>query len=173
MEIQIRQATETDKEEIKNLIVKCFGRYPIKKNALDNIDKYVVAELHTHFTANIPTTKEIIAISGIVEPEYSNYQGYEVTWTCTAPEYRKKGLIVEILKKCEELLPKDHIPIYCECWRIRDNKINLDFVMKHLKFHKVADNIICYSNIYSKQCLLCNNNSSGCYCFDDLYKKER
>ena len=115
--ILFRKTTENDRVQLEKLFQECFGDMAKKNGALSWIEgRYVVAELHTDCTSkevNFPP--KIVAVSGILGLEHSDYNGYEITWTCTTKEYRKQGLVVEILKRCENELPDDEIPLYCDC----------------------------------------------------------
>lgn len=161
----IRKTTIDDLNEIKNILRLCFGIFPEKHGAVDNVeDKYIAAIFNN----------EIIAITGILPLNKSEYDGYEITWTCTKLEHRHKGLIIKMLKECEKTLPNDGKSIYCSCWRIKDNKdINMKYVMKSLgynlktKNHKIRKFPI---NIYCRDCIYAESN---CHCVDDLYYKIR
>ena len=171
-----RYSRENDIEQLEKLFLSCFGDLAKNSRALENIEgRYMVAVLTEPDQAMQNITKEtIVAVSGILPIEQSEYQGYEVTWTCTLAGYRKKGLIVEILKRCEQTLPDDHLPIFCDCWRIRDNvHINMFSVMKHLGFKEVINSRIKRNYSYSRDCIKCTYEEKGCYCFGDLYMKER
>ena len=116
----------------------------------------------------------IVAVSGILPIYNSDYNGYEITWTCTTKEYRKQGLQVAILKQCLQELPDDGISLYCDCWRVKDNdKINLHSVMKHLGMNEVLRNRINRKYPHSKDCNGCPYESENCFCCGDLYMKAR
>lgn len=163
--IIIRKAINKDKEQLKLLFEECFGNIAIDNGALTWIEgRYTIAEYNS----------KIIAVSGILNPEYSDYNGYEITWTCTKKEYRNQGLIVRILKNCEDLLPNDNISLYCDCWKIQNNQYaNLHFVMEHLGMKKVMPERIKRIYPHNKECLNCPNKKENCYCHGDLYMKER
>lgn len=117
---------------------------------------------------------KIVAVSGIVPIEHSDYSGYEITWTCTTKKYRKQGLQVAILKQCLQELPDDGISVYCDCWRIKDNEeVNLHSVMEHLGMHEVLRNRMKDKYPHSMNCKGCPYESEICFCCDDLYMKER
>ncbi len=170
--VVIRRATEEDKEQLRALLLEAFGQFSIDNGALTEIEgRYTVAEVISEEEGAQP---RIVAVSGIRPMNKSSYCGYEITWTCTTKAYRKKGLIVDILKQCESVLPDDHIPLYCDCWRIRDNAtINMVSVMKHMGMHEVIRNRIRRVFPYNKDCCGCINANEGCYCCGDLYMKER
>lgn len=168
-DILIRNAKDSDKCQISELLFKCFGSMAKDQGALSWIEgRYIVAVLHED------DAEKIVAISGISPPEKSMLNGYEITWTCTDERYRRRGLIARILSLCEDNLPDDHKPIYCDCWRIRDNEdINLIGVMNKLSFHEVIKNKGYFVRPHYKYCNDCPYNTDGCFCFTDLYIKER
>lgn len=163
----IRNAKNSDREKLRELFKECFGDLAEDGGALSWIEgRYKVAE--------DTNTNKIVAVSGILSLEHSDYNGYEITWTCTMPEYRKQGLIVEILKQCELELANDHVPLYCDCWRIATNEhINLYSVMKHLGMKQVIKNRVSRLYPHNKECVGCINKKEKCYCHGDLYMKER
>ena len=161
-----RKASILDKDNIKELLFKHFGEMAEKRGALDRIDFYTVAEINN----------EIVAISGIIPPEFSLFNGYEITWTCCKEEYRHKGIVTEILKRCLSELPNDGLPLYCDCWRINFNKdINLSSTMRNLEMKQFFVNVMVYNKQYSVACNTCpyRNESEQCHCSTDLYKKDR
>lgn len=162
---QIRNAINSDKEQLRELFKECFGNMAENNGALSWIEgRYKVAEVDDR----------IVAVSGILPIEYSDYNGYEITWTCTTKDFRKQGLQVEILKQCLDELPDDNIPLYCDCWRVKDkNKINLHSVMKYLGMHEVLRNRINRKYPHSKDCNGCPYASENCFCCGDLYMKLR
>ena len=164
-EYSIRKTTIDDLSEIKNILHLCFGEFPEKNGALDNIENKYMATIFND---------EVVAITGILPLEKSEYDGYEITWTCTKTSHRHKGLIINMLQECEKELPNDGKSIYCSCWRIKDNEdINLKSVMKSLgykinkKNHKIRKYPI---NMYCSDCIYSEFN---CHCVDDLYYKKR
>lgn len=174
--IIIRDATEKDRAQLKSLFEECFGQMAENDGALSRIDgRYKVAELITDCTNPSITIKpEILAVSGIIEPKYSDYDGYEITWTCTKKAYRKKGLIVKILKLCESELPDDGESLFCNCWRVRDNEnVNLHSVMRRMEMECVIKGQISRVNPYNNYCKNCCERCSDCFCFGDLYMKKR
>lgn len=176
-EVIIRNATEADKDQIEALFIECFGNIAHGSGALDRgvEGRYTVAEIRKVCTnMNVKFAPKIVAVSGIVPVEFSNLNGYEVTWTCTTEEHRKKGLIVQILNDCIQRLPNDHKPIYCSCWRVKDNqKVALSSVMTHLGFRQVLREHKKYVRPHFRYCAKCPHESEGCYCCEDLYIRER
>lgn len=162
---KIRKSIEKDKLQLADLFSKNFGSLALNHGSLESIaNRYWVAIYNN----------EIVAVTGILPIYKSDFSGYEITWTCTAEEHRKKGLIVQMLKKAEKELPDDHIPLYCNCWRIRDNdKINMFSVMKHLDMYEVVRQMVKRVNPHSIDCCGCAQFQKECYCCGDLYMKNR
>ena len=160
-----RKSTNDDLQGIKSILRLCFGTYPEKEGALKNIEnRYMLAIFDN----------EIVAMTGILPLNRSCFDGYEITWTCTNPKHRHKGLIVNMQKECEKELPNDGIPIYCSCWRIKDNKdINMKDVMQSLGY-EIIDKSYKPKNFSIKDiCGGCIFKESKCYCTEDLYCKKR
>ena len=173
-----RKSVESDREQLEKLFNESFGTLASEGGALKQIkDRYVVAEViadETELGDKESYQPRLIAVSGILPVVQSEYHGYEITWTCTSKAYRKRGIIVEILKQCEKELEDDHLPIYCDCWRIRDNEhINMVSVMKHFGMHPIIDSRIRRMYPHNKCCHGCVYAEEGCYCYGDLYMKSR
>ena len=164
-EYNIRKTTIDDLKEIKNILCLYFGKFPEKHGATDDIEnKYMVAIYNN----------EVVAITGILPLNKSEYDGYEITWTCTKLEHRHKGLIINMLKECEKNLPNDGKPIYCSCWRIKDNKcINMKNVMKSLGYKIKTKNHKTRLFPINEYCSDCIYSEFNCHCVDDLYYKKR
>lgn len=113
---------------------------------LNHRGRYKVAEIDNR----------IIAVSGILQENITPYNGYEVTWTCCLPEYRKNGIICNILMNCISDIKEDSFNVYCSCWRIHNNTdINMSSVMKRLGFKEIIHNRISYKYPNYKQCNEC------------------
>ena len=174
--VLFRNAVDADLDQLSELFKQNFGEMAEYKGALDFIvNRYIVAELYADLNNDfVNKDKKIIAVSGIVPPEKSIFDGYEISWTCTNPNYRKQGLITTILNICEKQLPNDGIPLYCDCWRIGNNSdINLVSVMKYLGMHEVVRSREFYKYPFCKSCNYCLYAKDGCFCYVDLYMKER
>lgn len=161
----LRNATDSDKEQLIVLFNECFGNMVENHGDLAWITcRYKVAVVDNR----------IVAVSGILPISNSDYNGYEITWTCTTKEYRKQGLQVEILKQCLKELQEDGIPLYCDCWLVIDNdRINLYSVMKHFGMSEVLRNRINRKYPHSKDCNGCPNENEKCFCCGYLYMKKR
>jgi len=160
-----RKSNSLDKPQLAELFAENFGSLAINHGALNPIvNRYWVA-LYKN---------KIVSVTGILPINKSDFNGYEITWTCTAQKHRKKGLVVTMLKKAEAELSDDHLPLYCNCWRIRDNDhINLYSVMKHLNMHEIVKEKIKRINSYDVDCPGCPEYRKKCCCFCDLYVKQR
>lgn len=172
-QILIREATEADREQIERLFQEGFGNIANRNGALSCIEgQYAVAELHKHYIGS-DDESEIVAVSGIRDLDHSDFKGYEINWTCTTKEYRKQGLIVQILKKCMDSLKDDGMPLYCDCWKVGANDISMKSVMKHLGMHKVVAERIKRDYSYSTDCSGCPYEDEECFCCVDLYMRNR
>ena len=170
--IIIRDATIKDKDEMHELLYNCFGYM------IDMPDKLGYKALDYEISRYKVTldNNKIIAISGLLQPCESIFRAYEISWTCTMEKYRKQGLIVKILREFIDNLPDDGIPIYCDCWRLKNsNDINLKSVMNHLgfKLEILNRNIIVYPD-KDGTCKDCSYKiNDDCMCHVDLYKLNR
>lgn len=81
--ILMRPSTENDRKQLSELFKQNFGMDAKKYGALDNLDeRYMVAELHTQFTAgNIHKAPEIIGVTGIQKDKNLDSL-YHLDWTC-------------------------------------------------------------------------------------------
>lgn len=117
----VRYSRKSDEEEIKDLLYKSFGEMVEIEGAYKGIDKgrYLCAVIDG----------EIAAITGICFDD--EFRGYQLTWNCTKPEYRRKGIIPKLIERLIAVTDED---IYCLCWRIGDNK-NINLYMPMEKNH--------------------------------------
>ena len=161
----IRNVKDSDREELRQLFKSYFGRIAEINGSLDPLEsRYKVA---------IEDDK-IVAVSGILPVEQSNYQGYEITWTCCDIKYRGRGYITAILRECLNELPDDEIPLHCSCWRVQSNPfINMIHVMRSLGFEEVARNRLNYIHKHSKECVGCLYDTEDCFCCEDLWVLKR
>ena len=161
MSMIIRNVCDSDKEELRQLFKSCFGRIAEINGSLEPLEsRYKVAI----------EDNRIVAVSGILPVEQSNYQGYEITWTCCDEKYRGKGYITTILRECLKELPNDNIPLYCSCWRIKSNQaINMIHVMESLGFKELYKNRLNYVHNHTKECLGCLYDTKDCFCCEDLW----
>ena len=103
-----RKSTEQDREQLRTLFNKCFGEMAEREGALAWVEnRYMIAVYNN----------EIVSCTGILPTDKSEFNGHEITWTCTDIKHRHQGLIIELLQRCEEEL-NDNLPIYCSCWHL-------------------------------------------------------
>lgn len=155
----IRKSTTNDSQIIAELLLACFGDQ-VKYGAVDNLEnRYLLA-----FKDN-----KLVAMTGL-QKESSFYNGSEIDWTCVLPEYRKQGIITEVMSLAIEGCSED---VYCSCLRLHDNtKVNLDFCMKTLGFELVQKAHKQFCSLYNKSCNDCiYKKESYCICCEDLYVK--
>lgn len=160
-----RNANEEDRKQLENLLSTCFGEFPMEMGALDFIEnKYRVAEYKG----------KIVAMSGILPIGKTRYAGYEVAWTCTHPLHRKRGLVLNILRQLESELPNDHLSIYCDCWRVGNDKdSSMAPMMKRLEMELIIRENQKLLSPHRKECLSCIHRKDNCICHNDLYYKRR
>ena len=165
---QFRKSKENDRDGLADLFAENFGALALNGGALQPIaGRYWVA---------VDDDGAIVAATGILPLKKSDYKGYEVTWTCTREQHRGKGLIVAMLQKAEAELPDDNLPLYCSCWRIRDNpEINMASVMKHMNMREVLRDRYRRQSAHNACCRGCplSAKTKDCYCSEDLYMKDR
>ena len=161
----IRNVKDSDREDLRQLFQSCFGRIAEINGSL--------TPLESRYKVAIEDGK-IVAVSGILPIEQSNYQGYEITWTCCNTAYRGRGYVTAVLRECIKELPDDKIPLYCSCWRVQSNPfINMIYVMRSLGFEEVSRNRLNYVHKHSKECVGCLYNVEDCFCCEDLWILKR
>lgn len=158
----IRYSCSKDIEEVSRLLLSCFGEMVIKEKAFDGIPygKYLLM-----FNKE---NNELVAMSGLCHS--NEFPGPQMTWSCTKPEYRHKGLMKELFKRVLITTDQD---IYCNCWRIGKNDfVNLHAVMDLFGFVKIDSDVI------SRESRTCNVKSqcpyynSSCCCHNDTYMRK-
>ena len=159
--MRVRYSRKNDEAEIKDLLYKSFGEMVELEGAYEGIDRgrYLLAEIDG----------EIAAVTGLCFDE--EFSGYQITWSCTKPEYRRKGIMTALIKRLTAVTDED---IYCSCWRIGENKrINLYMPMTNNEFEKVVANTLTHSvnhNCDSKKD--CPYRTKNCFCSNDLYLRK-
>lgn len=168
----IRFSREDDKPSIEYLFSLGFGDRTHYPDAFTDLDgKYLLA-----FTDE----NQLIAMTGLTWSD--EYQGYEVNWTCTHPDYRRKGVMHELFKRICGLTDE---PIYCSCWRVGNNEYpNLYALMKDFGFTEVIRNRVTWDSEYNCRCArkfcayrkvkMVNGKriKEPCRCYEDLYLRE-
>lgn len=162
--IVYRKSTESDYNSLKALFYCCFGGIAENGGALSWIDnRYILCVIDD----------KIVACTGILPLEKSDYNGYEITWTCTHPDYRHNGHIVDMLKICEDEL-NDNLPIYCDCWHLADREYaNLHNALTQRGFRKIIDARVRRVHPHNLECIDCLYKKKNCKCSGDLYQKAR
>ena len=155
-------------DAVKSLLTESFGGIAESRGALDkNILKYYKLVLDEDV---------LVSLTGIVPSDYSVFDGYEVSWTCTSPKYRNGGICTELLRKCILELPDDGIPVFCDCWRFPGCQINLLGPMLNNGFRLLVPEASVFSTKFSKICKSCpyeHRGEFGCKCYTDIWKLER
>ena len=158
--ITYRRNTAVDYAAMKRLVSICFGTRQEFENSFED-GLYILAE----------EEGEIIGMTGIKE-QSCRLKGAEVMWTGVRPDYRCKGLITQLLRtEVERLSPSRDI--FCLCWRINDDKINLHHAMSVLGFEEITKGYeVCWSDYASLCANDCVMYKSGCRCWNDLYLRK-
>ena len=158
-EIWVRLSTEQDSAEIEMLLDSCFGAMSLKDFKENICDRYLLAFIDNR----------LVGMTGL----YFNkdYNGFEVDWTCTHPDYRKKGIMHKLFKRICALTDED---IYCSCWGMRGKDINLKSVMYDFGFNPVVRNRVTWNLRYNCRsgrngdCIM-SHEWANCSCYEDLY----
>lgn len=159
----LRDATDSDKDEAYELLRKVFG---------GNLDCYC-GTLDDYWGSYVIATHngDVVAVTGLLPEENSDFLGWEVNWTCTSPGFRHNGLVTELLRhEIEHRLPKG-ASLFCEAWRIGDNKINLYGVLTSLGFRQVGTGMQHGCSEYESVCKSCPQRKGVlCECYTDVWK---
>lgn len=104
MNIKYRRNTENDAAAIRALIDECFG-YTKKTCPRIPVDAYLLA-----FDG-----EELVAITGILTDNNTDYIGGEIGWTCCKKSHRGHGIITYMINlELNRVGPE--MTVYCECW---------------------------------------------------------
>lgn len=157
--ITYRRNTQEDTLQIQKLFSNCFGDRSDNKWGYEiSVGRYLCA-----FDGD-----RLVGFTGILSK--SNYNGYEVDWSCVDIEYRGQGIMTELLS--QELIrigyDKD---VYCSCWAVGvGSDINLRNAMDTLGFKLVVPKRITYDSRVQRFCKTgCVNYHYDCKCREDLY----
>ena len=155
----IRFSKASDKEQIIELIELCFGDRE-KHGAYENIPG--------RYLLYFDKWGRLVALTGLVHnSEFRS--GAEITWTCTHPDYRHKGIMHELFERLLAVTDED---IYCSCWKLSfKDKINLHHLMNDFGFELVLESH--KTAIYPHKCDIGEGcpywGGEGCTCREDLY----
>lgn len=157
----IRFSKQEDKDKIIELLYTCFGNRE-HEGAYDNIPgRYLLCFLED----------KLVAMTGLIHNADYN-SGCEISWTCTHPEYRHQGYMMELFERIVYTTDED---IYCSCWKIPTKEhINLHHLMKEFNFELVLDSHI--RSQYPHKCKVGDTcpffTGQGCVCQQDLYVRK-
>lgn len=160
---QIRKSQVSDKTAIGLLMERCFGACDYE-DVFDDVEgRYLLFEYEGR----------IIAMTGLTSN--TDYDGLEIDWTCTLPEYQCQGIMQELFSS---LLLDVHKNIYCSAWQIPSmQKANLHDLLIKFGFHKVKDAVKMHFSNKEQRSSDCRNgcpywNDVKCNCQENLYLRE-
>ena len=158
MEIKYRYSKKEDCNDILSLLLLlCFGS-KITSEVIENIEnRYLLAYYDN----------ELVAMTGLSDD--TDFDGFEIDWTCCRPDYRRRGIISDMLGIVLKSVKSD---VYCKCLRTYQNEYaNLHSIMTKYGFICVKRN---YKEFHISKGIMCDvcpykNNDMSCICYEDLY----
>ena len=161
---EIRRSCAEDTWQIQRLIYNCFGDRN-NKDPFSGIEdgRYRVA-VHNGL---------VIAMTGISNS--SDYNGWEVDWTCTDQQYRGQGIMHALFKEELACVPVD-VDVYCSCWAVgEDAHIHLKYLMQDFGFEEVLHARVSWvstdhDDICYRGCIM--RKGERCTCREDLYVRK-
>ena len=159
MSIRFRRSTRDDKRQMEFVFNQYFGKRPIDGVFSDLDNRYIVA--------CEKDTGDIVGFAGVISPEFSEFQGYEIDWSCVLPEYHNTSLLMNLLLEVTKNCDRD---VYCESWRV-DGAPETDLLsqLKKIGFKQIVEAYRLADSSYSSACLTCNIKKRPCQCCYDLY----
>lgn len=168
----IRLSTYADKSKICELTMLCFG---------DGDHCNILKNLNGRYLLAFDDENNLLAMTGLIWNK--EYESYEIDWTCTHPEYQKKGIMHELFKRICSLTDED---IYCSCWRLSGKeKVNLYSLMECFGFKEIIRNRVTWDSQYNctagKKTYCAAQKSQlvrgtciklACRCYEDLYYRK-
>ena len=157
-----RYSRESDREQVEKLLYDTFGIMVVYEGAYDGIPsgKYLLM-----FEEG---TDLLVAISGLCHSD--EFPGPQITWTCTRPEYRHKGLMQDLFKR---FIYSTDQTLYCSCWRIGGNElVNLHTLMSLFGFEKVEVNYRVRSGMLCPIREGCPYYNDHCRCYNDVFMRK-
>ena len=151
-----RLSRESDRDGIRSLILSSFG---VRDESLENLNgRYLLFFLDSG---------EIVGMTGLAWSD--RLQGYEIDWSCVKPNYRKQGIMHDLISRICQFTDEK---IYCYCWRLNETgEISMKSLMRDFHFQEVIHScngykfrLNCHRNcIHSKR--------ENCSCWEDLYER--
>ena len=164
MDCVFRKSTYKDIPDIADLLLESFGGMAIHANALSNVDgRYVLL-----FDDN-----KLVAMSGVLPLSESDFDGYEITFTCTLASERNKGYMSRLFEYMLNDFDISYLgkPLYICAWN-RSDRAFLDSILCKNGFSLVRPDYISRNSAYSKICSCCLYDTMNCKCCDDLYLRQ-
>lgn len=162
-----RKGNEKDFEEIRSLIITCFGE---RKSRDVLLQQYIANGYMMVATIN----DKIVATCGIV-PQVVYNGSKELLCACTHPDYRGFGIMHRLVKDALEEL-KDNQTVYCFATRVHyKEKANIHSVIENLGFKEQQRNFQKWTvencrEAFGYKCALRKNREDGiCVCFEDMW----
>ena len=155
----IRYSNKNDIEQIKELLYSCFGEM-VAGGGYERIEsgRYLVYE----------EDGKIVALTGFCFDD--EFRGIQITWTCTHPDYRHKGIMQKLFDRLLQTTDED---VYCSCWHIGDNDVNLHTLMQMYGFTRVVEHT--ESRDIQHNCPFpvdCPYRTDHCKCGNHLYLRK-
>ena len=85
--LYIRFSQKSDRKAIADLTMKCFG---------DGDHSEILRHLKGRYLLAIDGPR-LVAMTGLLWND--GYKAYEVDWSCTDPEYRRKGIMHKLFER--------------------------------------------------------------------------
>lgn len=166
--------TEADKFAIRDLVLSCFCELDMKEVLPDLSQRYLLVFDYTK------GGEILVGMTGLFWSDF--YNSLELDWTCVKPNYRKQGIMHELIKRVCSTTDER---IYCSCWRMHGNaEPNIWCVLKDFGFELLVPAV----KTWDSRCNCCMspnksiNRMSGavapksisefdgaCRCYEDLY----
>lgn len=158
---KFRYSTSNDSVAIMKLLHSCFGFVPSNNGALNSLtNRYYLA---------FDMSDRLVAITGMMSIAQSDFNGYQLDWTCTDYKHQGKGLQTYMITTLLKDLPPNS-KVYVSAWRLPENGYpNLHNILTRLNFKVVQNDYIMHLNHHSKYCTGCTRSEHCTFCTECLY----
>lgn len=158
---EFRYSTVSDRQQITDLLLACFGQHAIDSGALEELnDRYLIC-----FDGVKAVAMTGIQVDAIMRSAC-------ILWSCTLPQYRRRGLITAMLRYLLQHLHINGYTLESVCWQQESRQEpNMHKVMQRLGLQKLNYDIPFIRQ--GKQCTNCVfGKDTECRCRDVLYQGE-